>query len=117
MRKKNGHESRTRVQAEDGESDDSLVDEDRVSLAAADELRERERDGRSADGAHRDPSLFPAWGVLVPELSDHVHEHARALALDRGRVRTLDQRENLMQPRRLGILALRRQRQIVAIIS
>ena len=99
--------SRTRVQTEEGESDDSFVDQDRVSLAATDELCERERDGRRADGAHRCPSLFSVCGVLVPERPDHVHEHARALTLDRGRVRTLDERENLVEPCQLGgVLAI-----------
>jgi hypothetical protein len=106
---------RTRVETEEGEGNDALVNEDRVPLAAPDELCERECDGGSADDAHRGLSLLPVWGVLVPERSDHVHEHTRALALDRSRVGTLDKREDLMQPRRPGILALRRQRQIVAI--
>ena len=108
---------RTRVQTEEGESDDALVDEDRVPLAAPDELSERECDGRRADDAHCGLSLLPVWGILVPERSDYVHEYARSLALDRDRVGTLDKRENLVQARRPGVLAIRRQRQIVAIIG
>ena len=53
----------------------------------------------------------------MPERPDHVHEHARALALNRGRVRSLDERKNLVQPYRLGVLAIRRQRQVVTIIG
>jgi len=41
---------------------------------------------------------YSVRGVLVPERSDHVHEHPHALALDRGRVGTLDERKNLVQP-------------------
>ena len=78
------------MQTEEGESNDALVDEDRVPLAAPDELRESVCDGWRADDAHRGLPLLPVQGVLVPECSDHVHEHARALALDRGRVGTLD---------------------------
>lgn len=105
------------MQTEEGESDDSLVDEDRVSLTAPDELRERKRDGWRADGAHRCPSLLAVRGVLVPECAYHVHKHARALALDGRRVGALDECEDLMQARRFGVLAIRRQRQVVAILG
>lgn len=109
--------SRTRVQTEESESDDALVDEDRVLLAPPDELGECVCDGRRADDAHRRLPLLPVRGVLVPERSDHVHEHARSLALDRGRVGALDERKNLMESRRFLVLASRRQRQLVAIIG
>jgi len=84
------------VQTEEGESDDSLINEDRVLFAAPDELRECECEGRGADDAHRCLSLCSVWSILVPESSDHVHEHARALALDCRRVGTLNEREDLL---------------------
>jgi hypothetical protein len=105
------------VQAEEGESDDPLVDEDRVPLAARDELREGEGDRRRADRSFPCLSLLAVRGVLVPERSDHVHEHARALALHRRRVGTLDECEDLVQSRRLGAFAARWQGQIIAILG
>ena len=105
------------MQTEERECDDSLVDEDRVSLAAPDELREGEGDGRRADDGHRCLALLLIWGLLMPERADHVHEDAGALAFDRCQVGAFDEREDLVQPRRLGILIIRWEREIVAVLG
>ena len=44
----------------------------------------------------------------MPERAYHVHKDARALTFNCRRVRTLDEREDLLQSSRLGILAIRR---------
>ena len=103
----------TGVQAEERESDDAFVDEDRVFLAAPDELRERERDGERTDDTHCGAASLVVGRVFVPEGADDVYKNARALAFDRRRVGAPDEREDLVQPRRLRV----RQRHFVAVLD
>ena len=102
----------TGVQAEERESDDAFVDEDRVLLTAPDELRERERDGERTDDAHCGAASLVVGRVFVPEGANHVYENACALA-HRRRVGAPDEREDLVQPHGLHV----RQRHFVAVLD
>lgn len=84
------------MRAKQRQSDDALVDKNRVFPASADELREHRSTGRRHQLLHRflaprGPSRVLARGVTCPKGPDGVHEYAGPLALYGDGVGTLDE--------------------------